>query len=115
MSTIPGLEVYKVYNRHHSQQDSILCSQYFFKIKVDYYYILACHIVILLYLRTFAYFNKRIYTFYIVVLVVYSLIWQTTMPSGWCSEHLHHLWVFCMFLAFSGMALVATLEKLEKF
>ena len=28
-------------------------------------------------------FNKRIYTLYIVVLVFYSLIWQTTTPRGW--------------------------------
>ena len=43
----------------------------------------------------FTYFNKCIYTLYIVVLVVYSLIWRTTTPCGWhfpltpCTGKLH--------------------------
>ena len=55
VSTIPGLEVLKVYNRHPSQQ-TVFCVASIFKVKIDYYYILACHIVILLYLRTFCLF-----------------------------------------------------------
>ena len=49
-------------------------------------FILACYVIILLNLRTFyilLIFNKCIYTLYIVVLVIYSLIWRTTMQHGW--------------------------------
>ena len=48
-------------------------------------------------------FNKRIYTLYIVVLVIYSLIWQTTM-------HLHPIQVICTCSALPGMAHVTVLE-----
>ena len=55
-------------------------------------------------------FNKHIYTLYIVILVIYSLIWQTTTPCGWRSRHLHHVQVICTCSPFSGMALVAALK-----
>ena len=47
-----------------------------------FYFSMPCHYT-LVSQNILLIFNKCIYTLYIVVLVVYSLIWQTTTPRGW--------------------------------